>query len=1402
MQNLLCYRCGTSNDLESYRCKSCNSILFNPKKELKLIAEDVNDFNKTIKSKYQELNKRVADFDEKLTLLELRASESIQPDAKETIEQIVPEIEKQKEEIKEELSHTDTEYTSQFDYEASETKEAEIDKGEVSSETVEKEQTITPEKKVASQYIFQPPVKKNDDVKTDAEQVENNTEEIKEAPEEKEKYVATTASVQHSEVFEQKEEPKELSFYEQRQQQREKEKIQQQKTTEKPKQYVAEKVKPAPIKPKEPQPSLVDKLKKNEVFMTFVEETLSPLFKVTDFVKDYYKKSKEKNQLPVFFMTLAGVVALLFGFGYLMQLSLSSLGEHSQLVKTLIGFAFSGGILYWGIRSEKKGEKYRNFASALLGQSIALNYLFIYFISDIPWLSSPLVGFLMILANTVLAKFLALRYETKIVAVISLAGGAFAPFYLSTDSSSPLYFFYLWILTAGGIYISKRLKWPALAFISFIISSIVIESSVFAFELGWTLFIDSILFHAFAYLFVVYALVQKRKIIETVDRTRATLLAGSIALLLVNLVQLYNTAGQVELLGYILLANATLFIIALGVLFKRLTPKIKVLFFIIAGSFAAFAVPALFDAEYMGVAWLAEALVLSYLGFSFNLPSVRKEALVLWGVAFFKIVHTISGLYIFKASLITKPIDAISPHVTSEIALFNYSMVNLLALFTGLTLFWVFATRFSEGLKKFEKNVIALFQNFTVVLGCSIIALIAFFKPSEFSTLISAVAAFPVLYIAHKTKLKFSIAFSHIWFWSFITLTLLGTITIFKLVWGGSVFNWGIGGIVALIALIFAMRNWCRFVVYKSSYNSKIRKGAVYSYSEISSFVFILGGSFILYFIHPYFSILYFLPLYLVSERLTFKYHLEASRLIHNLLFIVVTVYALIGGAYNVTIEEPLLWKICFASVPVYWLLRLISINQFFKKKPKSVASATYLIESVFAISLFLCFYAILFFEVREYFMISAPVTIVAYLFYYKKRKLEAIQISAYLQFILLVVALILTGVNNEGFRFSRLPLHGKIYFIEIAVLLWAFKQIYDSFKIKSNGKNYASFMREVFYGIIPFSFLSPVNRLFPEYLAIAFWGSALVAFGMNYFLKRKHLLIELYVAAGIASVLGVVESMNNLTVWAGVVSVAIMLLVDIKRKHGNISFTQIKPLSFVWVYYFCFAIGLFFYRITGNIVYMLSISSILFMAVSIIIDRFRQSNVYIKSSFKYISYSLTAAVIGYSLNGVLQAVEILLTSIIIIMQMADVYFLRKKTVINKPLFVFSLDTILVHIFIMGIYAELSNKVVFSTLIIIHAVILLFNSIPVRFKRLIWLSISFFAIAVIKLVAYDLKNLSMGEKLFVLIGSGVILLGASFLYVKLKDKFITENVALAEVKDEKQHSNLEDKEESVSDDIE
>ncbi len=969
----------------------------------------------------------------------------------------------------------------------------------------------------------------------------------------------------------------------------------------------------------------------------------SPLASLWEFVGKYYNQYKEKNQLPVFFMTLAGIGALLFGFGYLMQLSISYLGNLSELIKITFGFACSTGITWWATRLYQKGNKYEDFCSALMGLSVALNYLFIYFLSNLsnvnPELSSPLTGFALIMGNTTFAIIIALRYQTKIVALLSLLGGAFAPFYLNTDGASPLYFIYLWILCASSIYLARKIKWKTLGIIGFITSSSIIELSVLNDVNSFSLGVYTIIFHAFAYLFIWFSLFNDKRIADTLNKSSVVLITGNISVFLFNLYYLFADAGYYSILGWVLLANALIFFPGLWSYKKDIARPIKLLLLVIAGTFVAFAIPALLDKHLMGLFWSIEALGLIYLGYNFALPSVRKEGYLLFLIALIKTILTFGDIWFMNGN-----------H-----QLLTSGYLNLLALgpLIGMLVF-IFKKYESQSLE-FEKRLLTNFKNSAIVWFLISYLLTAACFTYNWLAFASVMVALAIIIIGYITKLHFSRGLGYLVFVASVVYSALHAIIHISTTWNASLFTSGYANLVGI-------------------------------------------GIFLLAFMGVHFQLHARKPNLFMREKSANNHH-----------------------TFN--------WL-------AIWFTALFLVTAFH--------------------------------EIGNYAfnLIIIPMFAFIYLGYNKKSIFIEYLGIAYASIMMIGIAFSISEIGS--FRFTLQPLWGKIVMIELLFSMWFLRLFYAKLAPGSNMAPMMDKVREVFYWIVPLLILSPVKRHFPEYLPLALWGSALIIFFIYEATKRKSLIIEFTLIATAAALWGLFPD----NYWATVMTSLLVLGLVIIIKQGYNKTTCMKSeFSHVFVatpYY----LGACLFIIVSDVISSDAsafIASSLFFSIMVI---FRTHIAPLQNNF-LVSFwlSLFLAAVGIGLTYLEEPASTQLISLAPFIPIGFILYGNNSVYTNHRKTTWLALIFILHSLIFIGYSLIIAETILTVTIILHAIALLFNSLKIHSKPLVWMSVAFFAMAILKLYIWDIAHFSMLQKVFVFVLIGALLLGASFLFVKVKDRF-------------------------------
>ncbi|WP_281212494.1 DUF2339 domain-containing protein [Shewanella insulae] len=350
---------------------------------------------------------------------------------------------------------------------------------------------------------------------------------------------------------------------------------------------------------------------------------LGPFGGLGEQAKAFYQHYQAKGQGAVFLMTLAGIVTLTLGFGYLLQYSINH--WFSELGKAMLGLITANGVIAGGLFIRRARPGMEDYASGIVGLGIILNYLSIYFLGPYFELIPESAALLLMLMNTLLGYGLAMKLETKVVAIIALCGGSLAPLMLLDASQAPLlYLPYLLIIGACSLVQSHRLNWPVLLEITALLHIACVQLLSFFLFLPLAP-IDTMAMLALGCINALFYLYGLGSLwLQAKREPSARLLMVPVAMLCFTL---YTLGEFTPYAGELFAINAA--ICALLYWKIRRDNLIAPLMLAAAGVFAGVAALYLISADLLGLVLLIEALLLLWLGAKHDFIAIRTEAYIL-----------------------------------------------------------------------------------------------------------------------------------------------------------------------------------------------------------------------------------------------------------------------------------------------------------------------------------------------------------------------------------------------------------------------------------------------------------------------------------------------------------------------------------------------------------------------------------------------------------------------------------------------------------------------------------------------------------------------------------------------------------------------------------------------------
>ena len=379
-------------------------------------------------------------------------------------------------------------------------------------------------------------------------------------------------------------------------------------------------------------------VKESKFFLIFIKILTSltgPFESIYKNCFKFYKHYKDQGKGPVFLMSLAGIIALVSGFAYLVQYSFSNL--LSEWSKILLIFMSGLSIIGLGRKIYIRNENLREFASGIIGLGVIINYLAIYGAGPYYSLVNSEISFVLLLLNTILAFFLSVHFNTRVVSFIAMTGGIFFPLLLNTDSQdTSVYILYLFFLSSMILFVSYKIRWELLSYLTIISALFMVRFSVSP------SYLHLVLVNLFFYQFFYFLVFKGKNIKENFSRKELTALAGIFIFLAETSL---NTTPSINVSGVFLAFNSIFFIF---LFFKFIQSELKSIFIIFSGLFALVSIFSIAPPEFKGCLFGIESLILIYCGFRFKEALIRREGYFLFLISICGIVFTIIQSLVFK----------------------------------------------------------------------------------------------------------------------------------------------------------------------------------------------------------------------------------------------------------------------------------------------------------------------------------------------------------------------------------------------------------------------------------------------------------------------------------------------------------------------------------------------------------------------------------------------------------------------------------------------------------------------------------------------------------------------------------------------------------------------------------
>ncbi|MEM7184086.1 MAG: DUF2339 domain-containing protein [Spirochaetota bacterium] len=1098
-------------------------------------------------------------------------------------------------------------------------------------------------------------------------------------------------------------------------------------------------------------------------------------------IRDLYLHYKQQEKLTVAFLTVSGIIASVLGFGFILQYSFNNF--FNEVAKVATGFVFSLAIIFTGSRIIQRRDAFREYGSSLIGLGIILVYLCIYFASSFYKFITPSLGFVLIFGNTLAAYFLALKYETRIVSLISFLGGAFVPFILNTYGHSlEFYFCFLLLLCTSMIYLSQKIQWQTLVHISFLIATAILEISIlqttFTESLSFTIF----LVHCFSYIYLYNSLFQHKRLKGKLAKEDLSIIAGSVSLLLLNTFYLLRTS---EYTGYLYLGNA-LFFLSVGIYPSPQTkPKIRALLLGIAGSFMALAIPTLFSFNRMPLFWLQEAFLLLVLGFIYKIVSVRREALVLATIAM--------AQSFFHLRPISENWNA------SWLEWFgNSGMMNFVLLGASLSTLLLIMHKFEQRLDSYERDIFKFLQEGIHFWILGFYLLFCYRLAPNFAFVFVAIAMPYFFYQAQKYQLPYT---KFLGFACYAFLILQGCISAYNSIVFMDILTSQWQPFAFCLLLAHMLIPGILFLLANAYFVNKVEPIQPFSQqittlnNEIISLWFLASYLFIVYSLSSTFFLLAglvpiaFLFLRAEKYKLRITQYLGFSQYALFLLF-VVRFCLQEFPAYPISLSNSS-WQLnsfelLLIGTALLYLNRLFpQIYNYLQPFAKQLSWGNQELFSLWCVFSFL--YASYYIYAPAMYILSV-LAIPALLWRAKKKRLPLTQALAFVCYAITLWPLLQSVQATQSLSFRQQSVWGKVSFIEAFVLLWSLQWFLEKKLPQHNLLAFSKRLRLFFYGTLPLLFLPHMLKYHMAYVPLALWCSVAIATLLTKFVKERVLQNELSLLSLLASVASIFANLVYagkdftwlplLTTLVGLIVLNTIRFSNIQQKEKSLAIASLVlgrtnlmyPGFAIWslIYLFSqsFASSFFATSLYTLLLFLLRNRLLYTFAIPALCYRISQGLVTAAS----ISFVLENTIFGNDfgiLSSVLGIVSFVFFSFSVFANRKDMgSILEGDDFRREELYGYHILSFLMYTNITQLLTGLWLGPLTTILLVVHAVCILFSHAAKNYKQIQTIAVSLFVLAFSKIFFYDLRDFQLIEKVIAFTIIGMLLLVSAYFMQK------------------------------------
>ena len=415
---------------------------------------------------------------------------------------------------------------------------------------------------------------------------------------------------------------------------------------------------------------------------------------------------------------------------------------------------------------------------------------------------------------------------------------------------------------------------------------------------------------------------------------------------------------------------------------------------------------------------------------------------------------------------------------------------------------------------------------------------------------------------------------------------------------------------------------------------------------------------------------------------------------------------------------------------------------------------------------------------------VLAVVPMYALLYRSSTRHLRLSEYLAWLHVAFLTLEIVIGASTVGTFHFMQQPLTAQVARVELLASLWVWSWFYRHFYAEGHFARATAWTREGFFLLVPMLLLPMMWRRFPEWFPCVLWLSCVMAWELQRRVELRFMHAEHLLLVGVASVVSLaaefgahlgmnVHGVPPLLIGGGYY---VWLLYRERGLRPDFAATY-EPLFVGAFGYFGAVVFALAFHVSDNVAFGFSLAAIGFFAALMRRPVLRPLRPRLR--IVYVPGALTALLACLALPQarvtpiwVLLAVWISTAVFAGVQLVPHPHARAARSGAGRPMFhaMLHMSIVVAYVFSADWLGLDAGGVATSVLLVVHATSVLFLTLRRRFADLLWLSLSLYAIAALKVIGYDLAGFSLVEKIVAFMVIGGVLLVAAYQYQVLRNR--------------------------------